>query len=135
MEEKVRAEDGAAVAHARGIFPFVLRTAVIFLALDGAFKLVCILRGKIPGPEVFDRLASYYYYSIVAVVDWSLAVQLAGRARLAWALGSVFFSLQAAIMLASLQAAATVVLYIFFARCLARREVRGSFAPDRTKTN
>jgi len=121
--------------------PFLLKAAAFFLAVDGLFKLVSVLSGLIPGPEIFGYYDSRYYYALVAIVDFSLAVQILGRAHFAWVWGLAFFLLQSVVLLTFFtltnpmswlapgvfgrtQIVLTIVLYMFLAWYFASKPVR-----------
>jgi len=131
--------------------PFLLKAVAFFLVADGLFKLVAIFAGVVPGPEIFGYFQSFYYYGLVAIIDFSLAVQVLGRAQYAWVWGLAFFTLQASVLLAHfvlasplswlgpgvfgrLQIVASIALYILLARYIAGSGVRKVLSPVEEKT-
>jgi hypothetical protein len=121
--------------------PFLLKAVAFFLAADGLFKLVAVLSGLVPGTEIFGYYDSRYYYALVAIVDFSLSVQILGRAHYAWVWGLAFFLLQSVVLLTYFtftspmswlvpgilgrtQIILTVALYMFLAWYFASKPVR-----------
>jgi hypothetical protein len=131
--------------------PFALKAVAFFLAADGLFKLSAVIFGVVPGPEIFGYYQSFYYYGLVAIVDFSLAVQILGRAHYAWIWGVAFFMMQAAVMLTyfifasplawlgpgylgRLQVVLTIMLYLIIARYMVNGTVRNVLSPQVEKT-
>ena len=124
----------------------LLKAVAVFLAADGLFKLSAIFSGVVPGPEIFGYYLCFYYYGLVAIVDFSLTVQILGRAHYAWIWGLAFFMLQAVVLLTHfvltsplswlgpgtlgrLQIVLTIALYFFLARYIVSRPVRELLSP------
>lgn len=131
--------------------PFLLKAVCVFLAADGLFKLASITSGLMPGPEIFGRHVSLYYYILVAVVDISLSLQIVSRAHYVWVWGLAFFSLQTGVLFTSLavtaplswvgsgilgriQIALTIALYLFLARYFVTRHIREILSPQKGKS-
>ncbi len=130
--------------------PFLLRLTAVFLLADGVFKLASIFSGLMPGPEIFGSHDSTYYYLLVAVVDFSLAVQIIVRAHYAWVWGVAFFALRALVLLTNftfsrplswlvpgtlgrVQLVITIAVYLLLARYMAGSAVRKILSPQSTK--
>jgi hypothetical protein len=133
-------------AHKAPPLPFLLKALAVFLVAAGLFKLLSVFFDVAPGPEIFGYTHTQYYYSLVAIVDFSLAVQVFGRAHYAWVWALAFFLLQALVLLTyftftsplswlgpgasgRVQIVASVALYLFLSRYVASRPIREILSP------